>query len=136
MTRSSLFLSFPFAAIAARASVGSVEVPPNHSPLFCPFQHSKPSFVSSRAESSPSFLLGYNDRYVSSLISLFGLDKGSLLPISISQTTEELHKHTEEILIKFGLVKSIPDNPHNTKTNSILLVVIQNKGHSHLSFVY
>lgn len=64
------------------------------------------------------------------------ISTGSSLPTSISWSTEELHKHKEEILIKFGLVKSIPDNPHNTKTNSILLVVIQKKGHSHLSFVH
>lgn len=75
-----------------------------------------------------------NDNW--SLIIPFGLDEVTLLPNSISWTTEGLHKLVEEILIKSGLVKSIPDNPHNTKTNSILLVVIQNKRHSHLSIVY
>lgn len=115
---------------------GSGQEHQNRSPLLYTSHCSQQLLVPNRTESRLSSLLSYCDRYVSGLISLFGLDKGSLLPISISWTTEELHKHKEEILIKFGLVKSIPDNPHNTKTNSILLVVIQNKGHSHLSFVY
>lgn len=76
------------------------------------------------------------ERHLYSLTTPRGLAEGRLLPTSVSWTAEELHKHKEEILIKFGLVKSIPDNPHNTKTNSILLLVIQKKGRSHLSFVY
>lgn len=64
------------------------------------------------------------------------ISQRKLLPTSISQAAEELHKHEEEILINAGLVKSIPDNPHNTKTNSISLVVTPKKGHSQLSFVH